>query len=63
MNTEEGTYAVKKYIPDDEPLIEGSDQIAYNPDDSGREEYKFKLGIWQEMVLQVPDGIPIICFT
>ncbi|WP_270491295.1 hypothetical protein [Bacteroides finegoldii] len=45
MNTEEGTYAVKKYIPDDEPLIEGSDQIAYNPDDSGREEYKFKLGL------------------
>ena len=45
MNTEEGTYAVKKYIPDNEPLIEGSDQIAYNPDDGGREEYKFKLGL------------------
>ena len=45
MNTEEGTYAVKKYIPDDEPLIEGSDQIAYNPDDGGREEIKFKLGL------------------
>ena len=45
MNTEESTYTVKKYTPDDEPLREGSDQVAYNPKDGGREEYKFKLGL------------------
>lgn len=45
MNTEEGEYTVKKYTPEDEPLVEGADQLAYNPDDGGRQEYKFKLGL------------------
>lgn len=45
MNTEEGIYTVKKYTPEDEPYMEGSDQLAYNPDDGGRQEYQFKLGL------------------
>ena len=44
MNTENSEYTVKKYVPEDTPLVVGSNQVAYNPGDGGREEYKFKLG-------------------
>lgn len=44
LNTEEGTYTVAAYTPEDEPLEVGSPQIAFNEGDGGREEYTFKLG-------------------
>lgn len=65
MNTEEGEYTVKKYTPADEPLVDGSDQLAYNPDDGGRQEYKFKLGLVGDGFKDAPGWNPsnVYAFT
>ena len=45
FNTSEETYTITAITPENEPVIEGSLQVAYNPEDGGREEYQFLLGL------------------